>query len=164
MWVEFRRRAEVGTHGQVMKISAHRFQVMHVGNGVGGVAVLPDWKVCVEAISEAVLDEFNRMLERDGLRREYEVQMIGHHNVGMQLVVPQGAVMKQRVDEEIGNTGDFEGGTAIASCYRDEGHTGTRWTYVLRHESIVGGPYEGVNPTKGVLYCMSPTPTAMCAS
>jgi hypothetical protein len=58
--------------------------------------------------------------------------------------------VKQSVDEEIGDARDFECGTAIASCDRDEGHTGTRWTYVLRHEWIVGGPKEGVNPTNGV--------------
>jgi hypothetical protein len=137
--VEFRSHGHAGTHRQLVQVRAYRFEVTHVGDGVAGKAVFPHGEIGVEPIGKAVLDEANRLLQGDGLRSQDELNVIRHHQVGVEFVMAQRAIVQQRVDEEIGHPRDLEDGAAIACGRGNKGHAGSGAVASLRHGAMLVG-------------------------
>jgi hypothetical protein len=108
--VEFGGRSEARTHGELMQVGADDFEVVHVGDGVGGEGFFPGGEIGFDAVGESFLDEMDGLIERDVLRGEQEVHVVGHDDVGVEFVVAEGAVVQQRLDEERGDAGDLEDG------------------------------------------------------
>ena len=77
--------------------------------------------------------------------------MIRHHHVGVQFVVAQGAVVEQRVDEELGHASNLEDGATVACCDSDKGHAGPRSASGLPHSAMLLGYCREVNPPMGWL-------------
>ena len=142
MGVEFGRRREVGADRELVEVGANEFEVLQFGNRIAGEALLPHRNGCVEAIGEAVFDDVDGLLQGDGLRSEQEVDVVGHDDIRVELVVAQGAVMEQCVDEEFGESRDLEDGAAIVSCGGHERHAGAGYVGSFRHGAMVGWPRE----------------------
>lgn len=97
--IEFGCGGEVSTHWDLVNKGADDLEVTQIGDRVSGEAVLPKGELRIEAISEAVFDEFDGLVERHTLRRDQQMNMVRHDHIGVQLVVTNGAVMQQRVNE-----------------------------------------------------------------
>jgi hypothetical protein len=122
--IEFRGGGEVGADRELVEIGTNDLQVVKVGDRITPQAVLPDGKVRVEAVGKAVLDELNSVLQGDSLRGKQQMEVVRHHDVRMEFVMAQGAVVEQGVEEEIGYASDLEDGATIARCDGDKGHAG----------------------------------------
>jgi hypothetical protein len=113
MRIEFGGGSEAGAHWELMQVGTYDFEIVDVGDGVGSEVFFPGGEIGFDAVDKAFLDEMNGLIERDILRREEEVHVVGHDDVGVKLVVAEGAVMQQSLDEERGYAGDFEDGAAV---------------------------------------------------
>jgi hypothetical protein len=61
-------------------------------------------------MGEAAFDEAHRSLQRDGLRSEDEVDVVGHDDERVQLIVSGGAIVLEGFEEEFGVARDLEEG------------------------------------------------------
>ena len=119
MGIELGGRSECGTYGELMQVGADDFEVVDVGDGVGGKVFFPGGEFGFNAAGESFLDEMDGLVESDVLRCKQKMHVIGHDDVGVEFVVAEGAVVQQRLDEERGDACDFEDG---ASAMRGGGY------------------------------------------
>lgn len=138
MAIELGGSGEVGAYGDLVDEGPHDFKVAQIGDGVSGEAVLPERELRVEAVGEAVLDEFDGLVERHALRREQQMNVVGHDDIGMQLVVTNGAVVQQSVNEQLGDARDLKHRAAIACRQGDKRNAGSGWPRRFRHKNLNG--------------------------
>ena len=98
-------------------------------------------------MGKAGLDEGDGLVERDGLRSEQQVDVVGHDDVGVEFITAQGAVVEQVVDEEFGDTGYLEDVAPIVSGRGNEGHAGCGCARSHGAMILEGGGR--ANPTNG---------------
>jgi hypothetical protein len=80
------------------------FEVRLVPNAMIGEASLPDLFVCAEPVPHLVgiasFDELHRSLQGDSRWCEEEVEVIRHHNEGMQQILGLSAIVIQDQQEQ----------------------------------------------------------------
>ncbi len=84
-----------------------------------------------------MLNELDGLIERHGLRSEEQMRAVGKHDVGVQLVMSQGAIVQQGVDEQVGDAGDLKDGPVFVGRERDERNAGPEWARRLSHSRMV---------------------------
>src|SRR6185437_4533296 len=88
------------------------------------------------------------------LRREQQMHMVGHYDIGVQLIVANGAVVQKRIDEEFSDARDLKHRTAIACRQGDKRNSGSGWPRRLRHKNLNGKEGTGTRTShkRGVLW------------
>src|SRR6185437_9156568 len=66
------------------------------------------------------------------------MNMVGHDHVSVQLIVTDGAIVQQRVDEKLGYACDLKHRAAIACRQGDERNARPVWAHGLRHKNLNG--------------------------
>ena len=91
---------EAGGDGVLMSVAFVRGEVFLSADGMVGEASLPDGELGREAVGEASFDEANGTLDCDFERCEQEVDVVGHHDEGVEFEVASEAVMLEGFEEE----------------------------------------------------------------
>lgn len=121
-----------------MDVVAAEVEVFFVADSVVGEAALPDWSFGRETVGEAALDELHDAFERKEFWGEEEVDVVGHDDEGVEVVVL--AVVVKGGEEEFGVAGDLEEAAAVLCGGCDEvgaGASGAGWD---RHSAMVSVP------------------------
>jgi hypothetical protein len=79
--------AQTGADGVVMDVFAVGDEVVAVAHAAVGKSALPDGELGGEASGEAAFDELDGALKSDLLRREEKVDVVGHDDEGVELVM-----------------------------------------------------------------------------
>ena len=135
MRIVFRTLAEVGSDWIVMDVVEVLEVIVPVAHAAVGEAALPDGKLRFKLVGETTFDELGGSLKGDLLRSEEQVDVVGHHYIGVELVVAFSAIVLEVLEEEfrirclleepsaiVGLGGDKEG--AVACCSGGDSH---RW-------------------------------------
>jgi hypothetical protein len=118
--VILRPLAEPRADGIVVDVVAVGEEVGVVADAAVSKATLPDWKLSAEAVREAAFDEHHGSFQADDLGCEEEMEVVGHDDEGVELVVAFVAVMLESVEEELGCGSDLEESFAVISLGADE--------------------------------------------
>jgi hypothetical protein len=73
-----------------------------------------------KAVREAAFDEADGPFEGDGLRGEDEVDVVGHDDEGVELVVALATIVLEGFEEEFGVGGDLKEAAAVVGRGGDE--------------------------------------------
>jgi hypothetical protein len=119
-WISLRRLTKTRRNRVPVDIRTANFEVFSIANAVIGEASLPHRDLGSQTMREASLDKPNDTFKRDSLRSEQKVDVIGHHNEGVELVVPSGPVVLESRDEEFSVGGNLEEAASVVSCGGDE--------------------------------------------
>lgn len=106
-----------------MNIVAANIEVRYVADAMVGEASLPDGKFGGKSMRETSFDNSDGMLE-SCLWREEKMDVVGHDDEGVKLVVAFGLVVLEGFDEKFGRALDLEETAAIVSSACDEGIPG----------------------------------------
>ena len=96
------------------------FEVFRIANAMVGEASLPDGKFGGNTAGEASLDKSDGPFEGDGLRREKEMDVVGHDDEGVEFVLAFRSVVLEGFDEEIGVGGELEEAASVVGSAGDE--------------------------------------------
>lgn len=91
-----------------MDVVAMNFEVFWVADAVVGVAALPDGELGGYAVGEAAFDQAHGAFERDRLRGQEKMDVVGHDDVGVEEEVAVAAIVLEAFEEEVGVDGDLE--------------------------------------------------------
>jgi hypothetical protein len=123
-----------------MNVVAADVEVCGAADAVVGEASLPDGEFGGETMREASFDNSDVALE-SRLWREEEMDVVGHDDEGVKLVVafpPQfGSVVLEGFDEKFGRALDLKEAAAVVSSAGDEESSGARCSAGDRHTAIV---------------------------
>jgi hypothetical protein len=78
-------------------------------------SALPNGEFRCETVREAALDKTHHSFECDALRRDDEVNMIGHNDEGVKLVMPGATIVLEGFQKEFGVGGKLEETATIRS-------------------------------------------------
>jgi hypothetical protein len=121
-----------------------RFAYLHIGcisNAVIGKASLPHGNLRCETMRKPAFDEADGTLKRDDLRGEDEVDMVGHDDEGVELVMTEMPVVLQSLDEQIGICGGLKDAAPIVGRSGNEEYARAGCSDGDRHAAIVNGVY-----------------------
>jgi hypothetical protein len=99
VWVGFRCRDQAASDGILVDVFAAGEEVGAAEDEVVGEAALSDGEPGGQAVGEAAFDALDRPLQDDGLRGEQEVDVVGHEDEGVELVVPFPAIVPEGSEE-----------------------------------------------------------------
>jgi hypothetical protein len=118
--VSLRRLTKTRRNRIPMDVRTTNFEVFSIADAVIGEASLPHRHLGIQAMRETSLDKPNDAFKRDGLRSEQKVDVVGHDNESVQLVVLSGPVVLESRDEEFSVGGNLEQAASVVSCGGDE--------------------------------------------
>jgi hypothetical protein len=104
---------EISMDWVLVDVGAAGVEVFCVADAVIGKASLPDGNFGGEAVGKASFDELHGAFERDGLRGDEEMDMVGHDDEGVEEIVLFGTVALESFEEKVGVAGDLEDAAAI---------------------------------------------------
>ena len=119
---------------------------MGVADAMVGEATLPDRELGCEAVRKAALDEAHYSFEGDSLRGEDQMNVIGHDDEGVQLVVALASVVLKCFHEEFGVDGKLEEAATVVGRSGDEEDAGAGSASGDRHTAIVRRVPQGLKP------------------
>jgi hypothetical protein len=108
-----------------MNIVAANIEVRCIADAMVGESSLPDREFRGETMREASFDHSDGALE-GGLRCEEEMEVVGHDDEGVKLVVAFGSVVLEGFDEKFGRALDLEEAAAVVGSAGDEESSGAR--------------------------------------
>jgi hypothetical protein len=94
--------------------------VFSVANAMVGETPLPDGEFRGKTVGEASLDNPDGAFEGDGLRSKQKVDVVGHDDERMELIVTFGSVVLEGCDEEFSVGGNLEKTASVEGCGGDE--------------------------------------------
>jgi hypothetical protein len=103
---------------------------------VVGESSLPDGEFGGETMREASFDNSDDALE-SCLWREEKMDVVGHNDEGVKLVVAFGSVVLEGFDEKFGRALDLKEAAAVVGSAADEESSGARCSGGDRHTAIV---------------------------
>ena len=121
-----------------MDVEEARVEVEAVADAVVREGTLPDGKAGGEAVGEAALDEAHGAFEGLGWGEE-EMDVVGHDDEGVQLVVAFCAVVLKGLQEELGVGGELEEAAGVVGAAGDEEGARAGGAGGDRHGGIVEG-------------------------
>jgi hypothetical protein len=98
--VVFRALAEVGADGIVVDVVEVLEVIVAVAHAAVGETALPDWEFGFKLAGKTAFDELDSSLKGDLLGREEQVDVVGHHYIGVELVVAFFAIVLEGLEEE----------------------------------------------------------------
>jgi hypothetical protein len=104
----------------VVQIGQASLEILPVADAVIGESSLPDGELRCKSTREATLDELDRALQRDLLRSENDMDVVGHDDETEQLVVTLATILLECFDQEVCIIGSLEKPAPIVSGCRDE--------------------------------------------
>ena len=119
-----------------MNVVAANIEVFCVADAVVGEASLPDGEFGGETMREASFDNSDGALE-SCLWCEEEMDVVGHDDEGVKLVVAFVSVVLKGFDEKFGRALDLKEAAAVMSSAGDEESFGARCSAGDRHTAIV---------------------------
>src|ERR1019366_2883836 len=133
-----------------------------VADAVVGEAALPNWELRGEAMGEAALNEAHRSFECDGLWSEDKVDVVGHDDESMQLVVALAAIVLEGFNEEFGVDGKLEETATVVGCGGDEECAVAGCAGRDRHTAIVRRVSQGLKPLSFACVCGTAEAVPLC--
>ena len=112
--------AEASADGVVADVVAVCEEVLTVSDAVVCEAALPNGKVRREAARETAFDELHDAFECEVLRGDYQMDVVGHDDEVMELVLPFAAVVLEGFEEELGVGGLLEESSSVPGLGGDE--------------------------------------------
>jgi len=112
--------AEAGADWIVMDVGAMGEEVFAVAHATVGKAALPNRKLRAKAVGEAAFDELNCTLKSNALWRDQQMDVVGHEDEGVELVVAFAAVVLEGFEEEVGGGFNLEEASALVGLGGDE--------------------------------------------
>lgn len=129
--------SHIGSDRVLMDVLVPHHEIFAVADAVVGEASLPDRSLGAHAVREATFDQAHRSLESDGLRRQQEMDVVGHDDEGVEQIVPFCAVMLKGCKEQLAVRRNLKDAAGVIGAACDEESTGTGGTVRDRHGRIV---------------------------
>jgi hypothetical protein len=130
--------AEAGADGVVVDVGAVGEEVVAVAHAAVGEAALPGGELRCETVGEASFDELDGALEGDVGGGEEQVDVVGHEDEGVELVVACAAVVLEGFEEEFGGGCDLEESAPVVGLGGNEEGS---WLVALVGIAIDGQAY-----------------------
>jgi hypothetical protein len=107
------------TNWIVMEIAQACIKVRAIAYPVICKTPLPDWNSGSNSMGEPALDQLHRPFQRALLRRDNQVNVVGHDHKTEELIVPKPPIVLKGLNEETSIRRNLEHSTAIVSsaCY-----------------------------------------------
>jgi len=119
----------------LVEVVAAGFVVGVIAYAMVSEASLPNGKPGCEAVGKAAFDKLHRSFECDALWSDEEVNVVWHHDIGMQKIA--GAVVIEGFEEKRGVAFNLEESAAVMGSCCDEVRAGSGGAARDRHSVIV---------------------------
>jgi hypothetical protein len=122
--IRLRRFAKTCSDRVPVDVGAPDLIVFCVADAMVGETSLPDVKRRGETVREASLDKPDGTFESDRLRSNQKVDVVGHDDERMELIVTFGPVVLEGCDEEFSVGRNLEKTASVVGCGGDEESAG----------------------------------------
>ena len=131
-----------------MQIHPPRLHILRIANAVIGEASLPNRRLRRQPMREASFDQAHRPLHGDALRRENQVNVIGHDHKRVKFVAAGVTIVLQGFEKELRVCGNLEQTPTIVGRASEEKRAEAWCSGGSRHAAIVRRVPQGLKPIR----------------